>query len=87
MDNIKRFEVGKTYATRSICNQDCVIAVRIIRRTASTVTVDMLRSAINGEQTKTLRINQGEAAQFGEECIRPWGKYSMCPVVRASRAA
>ena len=39
MNNVKRFEIGKTYATSSICDSNCIIAVKVVRRTASTVTV------------------------------------------------
>lgn len=36
--NTKRFEVGKTYSTRSVCDHNCVISVTIASRTARTVT-------------------------------------------------
>ena len=87
MDNIKRFEVGKTYATCSIGDTDCIIAAKILRRTAATVTVEMVRGDIDGEKVRTFRIDQKKAEHFGEESIKPWGSFSMCPIIDARRAA
>ena len=36
----KKFEVGRTYATRSICNSECMFKITIIKRTEKTVTID-----------------------------------------------
>ncbi|MGX9755756.1 hypothetical protein ACWYRQ_05750 [Clostridioides difficile] len=33
-----KFEVGKTYATRSICDHDCIYTIEVIKRTDKTVT-------------------------------------------------
>lgn len=65
-----RFEVGKTYQTRSLCDSDCVISVTISARTANTVIVE----------GKRFRI----AVIEGVESIKPWGSYSMAPIVRAT---
>ncbi len=86
-NTIKRFEVGKTYATSSICDSNCIIAVKILRRTASTVTVEMVRGDLDGDKVRTFRIDQKKAEHFGEESIKPWGSFSMCPIIDASRAA
>lgn len=86
-NTIKRFEVGKVYATRHICNSDCILSVKVLKRTTATVTVEILRGVINGERIKTCRINPKEAARFGEEVVRPWGTYSMAPTISAGRAA
>jgi len=69
-----KFEVGKTYQTRSPGDLDCVIRETIAKRTAKTVTT------ANG---KTFRV----AEYGGSEFIRPWGSYSMAPIMRAERAA
>lgn len=29
----KKFEVGRTYATRSVCNSECIFKITIIKRT------------------------------------------------------
>ena len=69
-DNTKRFEVGKTYSTRSVCDHNCVISVTIASRTARTVTTT---------EGKTFRPYVYDNA----ESIKPWGSYSMAPIVRA----
>lgn len=65
------FEAGKTYTTRSICDHDCIIKVTIAKRTAKTVTDD---------KGKTFRCGIYEGAEF----IKPWGSYSMAPIVTAA---
>lgn len=64
------FEAGKTYATRSICNHDCIIRVTVASRTAKT---------IKTSEGKTLRISEYR----GVEQVKPWGSYSMAPIVGA----
>lgn len=67
------FEVGKTYTTRSICDSECLIRATIIRRTAKTVTL---------ASGKTFRLSvYRDVEQF-----RPWGNYSMSPVIDATDA-
>lgn len=73
---MERFEQGKTYQTRSICDHDCIVAVRVVSRTAKTIKTD---------EGKTLRIavwHDGSA-----EYVKPWGSYSMAPMVKASQVA
>jgi hypothetical protein len=67
------FEIGKTYSTRSVCDNDCIIAVTIEKRTAKTVT-----AKLRGE-TKVLRVKEYGDAEF----IKPWGTFSMAPIIRA----
>ncbi len=73
MSNVTTFEAGKTYTTRSVCDHDCIISVTIEKRTAKTVT-----AKVRGE-VKTFRV----AVYDGAEFIKPWGSYSMAPIVRA----
>ena len=80
MNEKKVFEVGKTYYTRSICNHDCVITGKVLRRTAATVTME-----VRGEGVKTLRISKGLSAMCGAEAVKPWGSYSMAPTLTADR--
>lgn len=70
-----KFETGKTYATRSICNHDCIIEIRVIKRTAKTIIADC--GSFRGE--KRLRIAEYE----GVEQVKPWGSYSMAPIIGA----
>ena len=65
-----KFEAGKTYTTRSICDHDCIISVTIEKRTAKTVTTS---------EQKTFRVAEYDGAEF----IKPWGSYSMAPIIRA----
>ena len=78
---MKKFEIGKTYYTRSICDHDCVITGKVIRRTAATVTME-----VSGQGVKTLRISKGLSAFCGSEAVKPWGAYSMAPTLTADRA-
>lgn len=70
----KTFEAGKTYFTRSICDHDHIINVKVAKRTAKTITTD---------KGKTLRVYVYD----GVERVKPWGSYSMCPIVGADRVA
>lgn len=76
-----KFEVGKKYATQSACNSACVWNYTVIARTEKTVTIS------DGEETKTCRINTRLSAYRGAETILPKGKYSMCPVLDATKTA
>lgn len=68
-----KFEPGKTYAARSICDSDCVISVAVATRTPKT---------IKTAEGKTLRIGLYQGVEF----VMPWGRYSMSPIVRADKA-
>jgi hypothetical protein len=68
-----KFEAGKTYATRSIGDHNCIISVTIEKRTEKTVT-----ATIRGEK-KNFRVGEYDGAEF----IKPWGSYSMAPTIKA----
>ena len=68
-----KFEIGKTYFTRSICDHDCIIKETIISRTDKTV------KTASG---KILRVSDKYTP--GIEQIWPDGKYSMAPAIRAN---
>jgi len=38
-ENLKKFEVGKTYQTRSICDDDCIWSVKILKRTKKFISI------------------------------------------------
>lgn len=69
-----KFEAGKTYQTRSIVDADYMVRVTVVSRTAKTIKTD---------KGKVLRI----AEYNGVEQVKPWGSYSMCPIVGADRVA
>ena len=69
----KQFEIGKTYATRSICDSDTWFSVRILGRTAKQVAIEV--------RGKTVR--RGIFVYQGVEQFRPFGSYSMAAVIGA----
>ena len=68
-----QFQVGRTYATRSICDHECIFSFVVLSRTAKTVTVN-----VHG---KTVR--RGLTLWNGVEQFSPFGRYSMAPIVGA----
>jgi hypothetical protein len=68
------FETGKTYYTRSVADADTIVRVTVASRTAKTI-VDT--------QGQRFRINTWR----GVEQVKPWGSYSMAPIVSADREA
>jgi hypothetical protein len=76
MDAIK-FQVGKTYSTRSTCDSECVFSFTILGRTAKTITTQV--------HDKTVR--RGLSLWDGVEEFKPFGTYSMCAVIRADKQA
>lgn len=72
-----KFEPGRTYATRSICDHNCIVEVEVLSRTAQTI------KTMTGKGPKTLRVYVYE----GVEKVRPWGSYSMAPIVGATDLA
>lgn len=73
----KQFETGKTYSTRSICDSECIVSIEVVKRTAKRITV------LAGGKTKVLGIGSYEID--GAEFVKPWGSYSMCPIITAAR--
>lgn len=69
---MRQFEAGKTYSTRSIGDHNCIISVTVARRTAKTIITT---------EGKRLRVSPGWAGEA--ETVKPWGRYSMCPVITA----
>ena len=71
-----KFEVGKKYDCRSVCDGDCVFEFEIVKRTEKTVTVKD-----DSGKEKRCKIHTEEECEY----IYPLGKYSMCPTLRSSR--
>lgn len=71
-----QFQVGKTYTTRSACDHTCIVSLIVVSRTAKTITADLGHRGV-----KTLRI----AVYEGYETVKPWGSYSMAPVISAHK--
>lgn len=73
-NQIIKFEVGKTYYTRSLCDHDCIYVIKVEARTAKTVRVT------ERNETKTLRISEYR----GVEQVKPHGSYSMAAIIGAN---
>lgn len=74
---MKQFQIGHSYATRSLCDYECVFSFVISGRTAKTIT-----TKVHGEIVK-----RGLKVRGGVESFKPYGTYSMCPVVYADERA
>ena len=70
------FQTGKTYRGCFIGDADSVFQVKVMARTAKTITV------IGPKGLAQLRISFDHE---GGEQVFPFGKYSMAPVCRAKR--
>lgn len=73
---MEKFEIGKEYTTRSICDSNCVFTIQITGRTAKTVSYNYLGRS----RRSMVHIDQDG------EWIQP-DRYSMAPTFRASRTA
>ena len=73
---MKKFEIGKTYNMRSICDHNCIWSFEVIDRTKSTIKLKDEEGNI-----KTCRISKLSTT---EELVFPFGSYSMAPILRAS---
>lgn len=74
---MKKFEIGKTYSMRSICDHNCVWTYTVTARTAKTITIS------DGEKTLKCRVIQKVSEYRGAETIYPLGQYSMAPSLTA----
>lgn len=72
-----KFEVGKNYSTRSLCDHDCIFRFEVVGRTEKTV-----RIKYHGE-IKSRKVHQ----RGDSEVIYPLGSYSMAPTLDAARDA
>lgn len=70
-----KFEVGRTYATRSACNHDCIYQFTVVRRTAKFILI----KGHHGDQVE----RRGVCEYQGQEHCKPHGTHSMCPVISA----
>jgi hypothetical protein len=71
----KTFEAGKSYATTSICDSECLYKFTVFARTAKSVTVE-----VDGK-----RVRRGLSVYNGIEQFKPFGSYSMCAIISADR--
>lgn len=71
---MKTFEIGKEYFSRSTCDHNCIYTVKVLKRTAKTVTY------IYDNEERRSKIRVDESGEY----IKP-DNYSMAPVFRATR--
>lgn len=74
---MKKFEIGKEYSMRSICNHDCIWTYTVTARTAQTITIT------DGKEVKKCRISKKASEYRNTETIFPLGQYSMAPMLSA----
>jgi hypothetical protein len=67
-----KFETGKTYYTRSVADYDTIVRVTVAKRTDKTIVTAA------GDRLK-IKIWDGV------EQVKPWGSFSMAPIVGADR--
>ena len=72
-----KFEIGKTYSMRSVCDHNCVWSYKVLSRTTSTITIT------DGKEIKKCRINKQYSEYRNAETVFPLGRYSMCPMLSA----
>ena len=80
---MQKFEVGKCYSMRSICDHNCVWTYEVVARTAQYITI----REVTYNECHRLRVNQKASEWSGAETVRPLGNYSMAPSLRADNVA
>lgn len=76
--SIQKFEIGKTYSTRSACDWDTIFSYTVIARTEKTVTLEDKHGHVSRRGVKP------DYDGVAEACY-PEGRYSMCPLIKADR--
>lgn len=72
-----KFETGKTYTHGWPGDGDLFTSWTVTKRTAQTITIT------DGRETKSCRILKDYSEMDGSETVKPFGSYSMCPILRA----
>lgn len=75
-DGVTKFEVGRTYSTRSLGDWDCIYTWTVVARTAKFVTTQYMADPPK---------RTGIYVYDGIERTRPFGDYSMAPSIGADR--
>ena len=84
MATMKKFEVGKRYAMRSICDHDCVWMYEVVSRTAGTVVLRQVkRDGTLYDDEARFRISKKLTDMRKAETVKPTGSYSMAPMLGA----
>jgi hypothetical protein len=67
-----KFQPGQTYYTRSVADYDTIVRVTVAKRTDKTIVT------AGGDRLKIKVWDDVEQ-------VKPWGSYSMAPIVGADR--
>lgn len=76
---MKKFEIGKTYTTRSICDTNCIVSITVTARSAC-----MITTVDEHGEVQRLRISKKLSEYRNAETVYPWGQYSMAPMISAT---
>lgn len=76
---MKKFEIGKNYNMRSVCDHNCIWSFTVIARTAQTIIL------FDGKKEKKCRISKQYSEWNKAETVFPLGQYSMCPILTAEK--
>jgi len=68
-----KFEVGKSYSAKSVCDHNCVFSIEVTKRSSKMITY-----IYNGTEKRS-KVREFE----GNECVIP-DNYSMAPIFRAA---
>ncbi len=79
------FTAGTIYTCRSICDHECVWNFLVFSRTAKRVTLVEVKEGTDLLHAE--RKTVGVRVWNGVEQCKPFGTYSMCPVLNADRVA
>lgn len=74
---MKKFEVGRSYSAKSVCDHNCIWTYTVTARTAQTITIT------DGKNVQKCRIDKKISEYRNAETVYPLGKYSMCPSLTA----
>lgn len=74
-----KFETGKEYICRSVCDYDCTWTFKVLKRTAKSI---WIKDSHTGEEVR-------KAVKVYDDCeqINPLGSYSMAPILTAEKIA
>ena len=75
----KSFEVGRRYSCRSACDHECVWTFEVVKRTAVSVWIRQISNVEEPIERRKVSV------YMGEETVRPFGRYSMAPILGAAK--
>ncbi|HFL3602824.1 TPA: hypothetical protein ACG3P5_001767 [Clostridioides difficile] len=68
-----KFEIGKTYATRSVCDHDCMFTIEVIKRTDKTIAfIEMNSTKYKTEYIRNFDqyVDEFSTLEEAEECLQ-----------------